>query len=247
MFIVPRTARLAAPNHPHHITHRGVDRQPVFHDDQDYRDYLLFLGELTRRTATGVWAYCLMPNHVHLILTPSTAEGLSRSVAETARRFARTSNRRRSRQGPLWQSRFYSVALDELHFLEAARYVLLNPVRARLASRVELWPWSSFRAHQAGADDLVDTAPLAQRIGTVDAFVAVGLQRDVSDRIRAATRTGRPLGNKTFSDTIARAHGVTLPARGRGRPSQRDRPGHESNSSAARPDCGRHLNPCAYN
>ncbi|MCP3392013.1 transposase [Bradyrhizobium sp. CCGB12] len=137
-----------------------------------------------------------MPDHVHLILTPSTAGGLSRSVAEAARRFARTSNQRPSRQGALWQSRFSSVALDERHFLKAARYVLLNPVRARLTSKAELWPWTSYRAHQAGADDLVDTAPLARRIGTLEAFIAVGLHRDASDQIRAATRVGRPLGDK---------------------------------------------------
>ncbi|MDA9408083.1 transposase [Bradyrhizobium sp. CCBAU 45384] len=221
---MPRTARLIAPGHPHHVTHRGVDRQRVFFADSDYQDYLSILEQEARRTGTAVWAYCLMPNHVHLVLTPSTATGLGRTIGETSRRFARLSNRRREVKGAVWQSRFYSVALDERHLLEAVRYVLLNPVRANLTGSADFWPWSSFRAHKTGHDSIVVPSPLADRIGAVEAFLATGMTRDTADQIRAATRTGRPLGDKIFSERIARSQGVELPTRGRGRPAFTGRP-----------------------
>jgi hypothetical protein len=106
----------------------------------------------------------------------------------------------------------------ERHLLEAVRYVLLNPVRARLRKSAALWPWSSFHAHGRGADDLVDTAPLALRMSSVEAFVAVGLGRDVAEQIRSSTRSGRPLGDARFVGDIALAQGIILTSRKRGRP-----------------------------
>jgi putative transposase len=218
---VPRTARIIAPGHPHHVTQRGRDRQQVFFSDEDYRDYLRILREETRRNGVSIWAYCLMPNHVHLVLTPSTKEGLGRTVGETARRYARTSNRRRDHDGHVWHTRYYSVTMDERHLLEAVRYILLNPVRANLRESADLWPWSSFGAHANGTDDVVDPTPVASRVGSIAAFVAVGMARDAAERIRAGTLNGRPLGDERFVRTIATTLGRTVSARPRGRPPTR--------------------------
>ena len=144
-----------------------------------------------------------MPNHVHLVLTPSTAERLGGSVGATARRYARASNLRRGRKGSLWQRRFYSVALDERHLLEAVRYILLNPVRAGLCRSPELWPWSSFRAHATGTDGLVATAPVQDRIGTVEGFVALGTTRDMAEQIRRGAGHGEAPGDERLMDSIA--------------------------------------------
>ena len=80
---MPRTARLIAPGHPHHVTHRGFERQRVFFGEADYGSYLSILQQETQRTGTAIWAYCLMPNHVHLILTPSRPDGLGRCMGES--------------------------------------------------------------------------------------------------------------------------------------------------------------------
>ena len=109
----------------------------------------------------AVWAYCLMPNHVHLILVPSDADGLRRPLAEAHRRYTTRVNRREGWRGYLWQGRFASFPMDEAHVLAGARYVELNPVRARLARRARDWRWSSARAHLSGEDDgLVSAGPL---------------------------------------------------------------------------------------
>jgi putative transposase len=215
---VPRTARIIAPGHPHHVTQRGLKKAQVFFSDEDYREYLSILREETRRNGVSVWAYCLMPNHVHLVLTPSTDAGLGRAVGETARRYARASNGRRDHDGHVWHTRYYSVTMDEPHLVEAVRYVLLNPVRANLRKSAELWPWSSYAAHAAGTGDVIDAAPIASRIGSVEDFVAVGMARDAADKIRAGTLNGRPLGDERFLRTIAAKLGRTVSAKPRGRP-----------------------------
>ncbi|WP_298885681.1 transposase [uncultured Bradyrhizobium sp.] len=203
------------------MTHRGLKRQRVFFDESDYGSYLRILHQVTQRTGTAIWAYCLMPNHVHLILTPSTPEGLGRCMGEASRSFARLVNRRQDHVGALWQSRFYSAALGEAHLLEAARYILLNPVRAELCGHPALWPWSSYRAHRAECSDIVEVAALASRVCDWEAFLAKGTTRDAANQIRTAVTTGRPMGNRGFTEDIARAYGVKLPDRGPGRPSKK--------------------------
>src|SRR6185503_8599863 len=144
---MPRLARLVVPDIPHHVTQRGNRRQPTFFSDEDYRLYLHLLGEWSRRAGTAVWAWCLMPNHVHLILVPSHEDGLRAALAEAHRRYTRRINAREDWRGHLWQSRFASFPMDEDHLLACARYVELNPVRAGLVARPEHWRWSSARAH----------------------------------------------------------------------------------------------------
>jgi putative transposase len=218
---VPRTARIIAPGYPHHVTQRGLDKQQVFFSDEDYRDYLRILQEETRRNGVSIWAYCLMPNHVHLVLLPSTKDGLGRAVGETARRYARARNNRRGHDGHVWHTRYYSVTMDERHLLEAVRYILLNPVRANLRKSAERWPWSSYQAHATGADDVIDTAPIADRIGSIAAFVAIGLARDAAETIRAGTLNGRPLGDERFVRAIAATLGRNVSPGPRGRPPTR--------------------------
>jgi putative transposase len=106
-----------------------------------------------------------MPNHVHLILTPGTAQGIGRAVGETHRRYTNVFNARGTWAGKLFQIRFACVAMDEAHLMAAVRYVSLNPVRARLVTRAQVWPWSSVRAHLAGVDDeLAVVAPVLERV-----------------------------------------------------------------------------------
>jgi putative transposase len=201
-----RLSRIVVPDLPHHVTQRGNRRERIFFGDGDYRFYRKVLAEEASRYGVEAWAYCLMPNHVHLILTPSDTTGLSRAVGETHRRYTSFINTRVGSTGHLFQSRFASVVMDEDHLIAAARYVTLNPVRAHLTHRAEDWAWSSARAHRAGRnDDLVNVAPLLDR---VPAFASL-LEPSASDTaafapIRAAETTGRPLGSAAFVSDLER-------------------------------------------
>src|SRR5271163_2576578 len=148
-----RLARMVVSSLPHHVTQRGNRRESIFFEDGDQEIYRYLLGEQARKATVEVWAYCLMPNHVHLILNPRHADGLGRAVGEAHRRYTNFINARGRWTGHLFQSRFASVTMDEAHLMAAVRYVSLNPVRACLVARAEDWPWSSARAHLAGVDD----------------------------------------------------------------------------------------------
>jgi putative transposase len=148
-----RLARMVVSGLPHHVTQRGNGRESIFFEDGDDEIYRDLLGEQARKADVEVWAYCLMPNHVHLILNPRHADGLGRAVGEAHRRYTNFIHARGRWTGHPFQSRFASVAMDESHLISAVCYVSLNPVRARLVVRAEDWPWSSVRAHIDGADD----------------------------------------------------------------------------------------------
>jgi len=189
----------------HHVTQRGNRRQRVFFSDADYAFYRALLAEGCRKAGVAVWGYCLMPNHVHLILTPSSRDGLRAALGETHRRYTRAVNLREGWRGYLWQGRFASVAMDDDHLLAAARYVELNPVRARLAERPQDWPWSSARAHLTGRDDaLVSVEPMLSRVPDWPALLGRGLAEDEHAALQRGERTGRPLGSEAFVAALER-------------------------------------------
>jgi putative transposase len=193
---MPRAARLVLPGVPHHVTQRGNRRQATFFCDGDYALYLNLLRYWCGRAGTAVWAWCLMPNHVHLVLVPSQMEGLRDALAETHRRYTWRINQREGWMGHLWQSRFASFPMDEPHLHSCFRYVELNPVRAGLAARPEDWRWSSARAHLGlAADGVTDLAAASVRVEDWRALLNLGLEAGEHDAIRAGERSGKALGN----------------------------------------------------
>jgi putative transposase len=219
-----RIARFVVPGAPHHVTQRGNRRERVFFGDDDYELYKHLLAEQCRKQGVACWAYCLMPNHVHLILVPDRAEALGRALGEAHRRYSATINARLRATGHLFQSRYGSVAMDEDHLLAAARYVALNPVRARLAARAADWRWSSVAAHLAGRDDgLVSVAPLLERCGGGFAdLIATPPSAEAVAALRASETIGRPLGTAAFLDALAARLGRDPRPRKRG-PKPRDK------------------------
>jgi putative transposase len=194
-----RLARLVVSAVPHHVTQRGNRRQTVFFSDDDYRAYLTLLTEHTRLAGVAVWAWCLMPNHVHLMLTPPSADALRAALADAHRCYSRMVNFREGWRGYLWQGRFASCPMDEAHALLAARYIELNPVRARLAANAEDWQWSSARAHLTGSrDGLTEIGALGIAVPQWAEFLKAGLDDTALTAIRAGERTGRPLGDAGF-------------------------------------------------
>src|SRR5438552_841679 len=211
-----RLARLVLPGIPYHVTQRGNRRQQTFFEDGDFALYRDLLAEAARRAGTEVWSYCLMPNHVHLIVVPSDEDGLRRTFADAHRRYTGFINARHRWTGHLWQGRYGAVAMDEEHLAAAARYVALNPVRARLCGRAEEWEWSSTRAHLAGEDDgLVEVAPLLERLGDFAAFLGNAEDQQATRTLRIAETTGRPAGSPDWVRVLESKSGRSLAAKNR--------------------------------
>jgi putative transposase len=213
-----RLPRIVLPGIPHHVTQRGNRRERVFFEDGDYALYLDLLAEAAARAQVAIWGYCLMPNHVHIIATPSDEDGLRRTFRYVHRHYTGYINARMRVTGHLWQGRFSSVAMDEAHLVAALRYVALNPVRARLVERAADWRWSSTAAHLAGeGDSVVDVAPALDRVGDFAAFLGEEFDEALSyAALRKAESVGRPVGSKAWLADMEERTGLTLAPRKRG-------------------------------
>jgi putative transposase len=147
----------------HHVTQRGNRRQQTFFCDEDYQSYVGFLAECCGAVEVKILAYCLMPNHVHLIAVPESSDGLRQAIGEVHRGYTRMVNFREGWRGHLWQGRSALSVFDEPHLLTAARYVELNPVHAGLANTPTRYRWSSAAAYVRGRDeDAVQVAHLLE-------------------------------------------------------------------------------------
>lgn len=217
---MPRQARFLEPQLPYHITQRGNYKQDVFADDEDRHKYLSLLHFYSGRYHLEIWGFCLMDNHVHLIAYPENADSLSRALAVTHMSYAQYLHRKTGISGHLWQGRFFSCALDDNHLIRAMRYVEMNPIRAKLVTKPEDWTWSSARHHL----DL-ETIPLLQDArwpenALLADWPVILTQHDSDtaiDRLRLATRTGRPLGSDAWIDELERSTGRRLRPRKPGR------------------------------
>lgn len=206
-----RLARAVVPGIPHHITQRGNRRQEVFFGADDYGFYRGALAERCADEGVEVLAYCLMPNHVHLILVPPDEGALAAVLARLHRDYARRINFREDWRGYLWQGRFASFAMDEDYLLACARYVELNPVRARLVAHPADWPWSSAAAHLTGkADRLVRPGAWMARAGDWAAHLGAAPRTGEVEAFRSSTSSGRPLGAAAFVAKLERDLGRTL-------------------------------------
>jgi REP-associated tyrosine transposase len=214
-----RLARAVFPGIPHHVTQRGNGRQQTFFNADDYRAYRDLLAEHAQAAGVEVWAWVLMPNHVHLILTPTEPDALRRALAAVHRRYAGRIHARLKRTGHFWQGRFGCVAMDEDHLGAATRYVALNPVRARLVQRAADWPWSSVHVHtgRVADDGLTTAAPLRDRFPDFARMLEAGEDEALSHRLRQAESIGRPLGAVDFIRRLEAQSGRSLSPSKRGR------------------------------
>lgn len=195
-----RMARAVAPGILHHVTQRGNRRQQTFFNDEDYRSYLELMSEWCAKFQVETWAYCLMPNHIHLIIVPETKDGLNLAIGEAHKRYTRRINFREGWRGHLWQGRFSSFIMEEKYLLSCTRYVELNPVRAGLVKKAKDWPWISAGPHVRGKDGiLVKTKPLQEIVNKPwKKFLDFDVQAQEIELLRKHERTGRPLGADTF-------------------------------------------------
>jgi putative transposase len=220
-----RLARVVVPGLPHHVTQRGNGRQRTFFSDDDYALYVKLLRDACAAAQVRVLAYVLMPNHVHLILVPKHEDSLRKAMSSVHRAYAGIINARRKKTGHFWQGRFGCVAMDGSHTVSALRYLLLNPVRARLCAKPEQWRWSSASAYLNGRNDsLTDTAELREICPDIKGLLADSPERDMADMLlRRAESIGRPLGTAAFLDKLERKlHRPLKPAKRGPKPDQED-------------------------
>ena len=200
-----RLARVVLPGYPHHIIQRGNRRQDVFFKTSDYEYYLELLKEECAQEKIEIWAYCLMTNHVHLIVNPKKTSNLGRAIGEVHRRYTRMINVRENWKGYLWQGRFSSYPMDKNWLLKAAAYVELNPVKAGMVKKAWNYRWSSVHAHLSGEDEhgIIQPEKLLSLTGDWRNYLkeSQGLQIDEFEKHE---RTGRPLGGEKFIEKAER-------------------------------------------
>lgn len=223
-----RLPRLILPGQPHHVILRGNNRQAIFFSDLDRQHLLNTIGEVAQQYAVAVHAYVLMDNHFHLLLTPSTADALSRMMQALGRRYVGWFNARHQRSGTLWEGRFRAGLIEgERHLMACMRYIELNPVRAGLCQRPEEWPWSS-AAHHLGLarQAVVSEHPLYWSMGNTPferehayrEFMNQGVTPQEQAQFTEAVLRGRPVASEAFLKPLAAEHERVVERKPRGRP-----------------------------
>jgi putative transposase len=225
---MPRLGRYFLPDQPQHVIQRGNDRQAVFFSDEDREAYLAWLLEAARKHGCAIHAYVLMTNHVHLLATPARADSLPRMMQSLGRRYVRYLNDAHRRTGTLWEGRYRAAPIDSDRYLMlCARYIELNPVRARMVRHPRDYRWSSYRANALGAADALVTPHAlylslgrgkAERQASYRELFREKLTDEFIADLRLATNGGWALGDDAFKRRIAKR------AKRRAEPLPRGRP-----------------------
>lgn len=226
---MPRAGRIVLPETPHHVIQRGHNRQVVFATAEDYKYYLENLWEWKTKLGCRVYAYCLMTNHVHLVVDPGPqTAGLALLMKRVAGRQTRYANRLETRTGTLWTGRYKSspIQTDE-YLLACCRYVELNPVRAGVVGDPSEYPWSSYRSKiNQRAGPTVDLDPCyvglggtpTERAERYASWVKGAIPIGEWERIRQAVQRGHLTGSLKFVEDVAAKIGIRVECRKPGRP-----------------------------
>lgn len=216
---MPRIARVVVPNYPHHITQRGTNKLEIFIDNEDRQCFLRLLDVWTCKTQSDIWAYCLMTNHFHLLISPNSENGLGRCLHGVTFRYAQYFNMKYKRSGRLWQNRYFSCPVDKDEYLWAVvKYIEMNPVRAGIIKKPEMWKWSSASEHiKNEKDDKINLYKWSKE--DRENYTEFILDKSNENNIRKATSTGRPLGKTCFFEKLGRMLNRNLSPKKGGRPS----------------------------
>ena len=209
-----RLPRFVIPGHPQHVIVRGNNREAIFCADADYQFYLDKLKQACEKHQCDLHAYVLMTNHVHLLITPNTEEGIGKVMQMVGRYYVQYFNYTYGRTGTLWEGRYKATLIDSEHYLLSCyRYIELNPVRAEgMANHPSEYPWSSYHYNALGGEN--------NCISPHSEYLALGKQSDerqqayralfkrhLAERtlaeIREATNKAWVLGGDHFKEQIA--------------------------------------------
>jgi putative transposase len=210
---MPRQSRFVVAGVAAHITQRGHNGADCFARDSDYLIYLLHLRELGEKHGCAVHAYCLMTNHVHLLLTPSTEKGCANLMRDLGQRYVQYFNRRYGRIGTLWQGRYWANVVESSRYvLGCYQYIERNPVDAHMVRAPQDYRWSSAAANTGQrADGLITAHAEYMALGHDDAarhasyspMLQEPVEPELVRQIRESRDTGYPLANDAFKTALA--------------------------------------------
>ena len=226
LLCMARIARVVVPGLPHHVTQRGVRSLDIFRDDADRLVYLELMADSAARHGVDFWAWCLMSNHVHLLVVPKREDSLAKGIGETHWRYTRHVNFAEDVRGRLFQGRFESYPVQlEGRLIAVGRYVELNPVKVGLVERAEDWPWSSaaYNVGRLQRDPLVTGRAIRELTSSWRRVLRDGEDELEAKRIERHLGTGRPLGGEKWVRGLERRTGRVLRPRKGGWPKGKPR------------------------
>jgi putative transposase len=223
-----RLPRLVVPDQPHHVIQRGLDHRQIFQDAADHEFFLKWLREAAKMFKVAIHAYVLMPDHVHLLVSPADETGLARMMQWIGRQYVPYFNRKYNREGTLWKGRYRATVIDpESYFMTCCRYIELNPVRCEMVAEPADHQWSSYLHHIGAKQDPVVTdhakywalgnTPF-DREAAYKELSERPLKADEVEQIRRATEKGWALGSDEFKETLAKKTARRLSPAKKGRP-----------------------------
>jgi len=225
---MPNTRRFHVPNIPQHVVQRGNNRQPCFLVEDDYHEYYLRLGAASKRYGVAIHAYALMPNHLHLLATPESEDGVQKLMQAVGSGYVRSFNAKHERTGTLWEGRYFSSLVgSEAYLWNCYRYIELNPVRASIVREPGLYRWSSFGRNAYGhRDEVVRPHPAYSALAsgshdpteTYRQFFAEALAPAVVLEIRERLRKERGYGSEEFLASVEAIASRSPRCRTSGRP-----------------------------
>jgi len=210
-----RLPRFVIPGQPQHVIIRGNNREPIFHTSDDYQFYIDKLKKASEKHKCDIHSYVLMTNHLHLLTTPYTDQGIGKMVQMLGRYYVQYFNYSYKRSGTLWEGRYKATLVDSVNYLLTCyRYIELNPVRARgMVNHPGDYPWSSYRYNALGEDDPIVVPheeylrlgkTLAERQAAYNALFNIRIGGEKLEEIRQATNKGWVLGGSDFKERIER-------------------------------------------
>lgn len=200
-----RIARVVNPGYPHHITQRGNNKQSIFRDSREKKFYLYLLKKYSYQCSCKVHAYCLMPNHIHLLLVPKESDSLAKTMQKINLVYTQYINKKYNRTGRLWECRFFSALIDQESYLwSVCRYIEQNPLRAGITTEATKYKWSSARINA----DLVKSdfvEPIWKEYLNKNEYqrlLTEAIKETEIKKIRKYTSKGIPLGSRKFLDRM---------------------------------------------
>jgi putative transposase len=218
---MPRIARIVGVEYPHHIVQRGNNKEKVFLDREDFLKYLSLLERYSTEKEVMILVYCLMANHVHLLVRPFGEKTLSKMMQGITLCYTQYFNRKYRRTGRLWECRYHSTIIDEDKYLwTVSRYIENNPVRVGVVKKAEDYRYSSAKAHLLGARDALLKESLFDRreLKEYKKFMKMAEEKGFVEEIRGQTRLGKPFGGEGFLEGLSKRFGRSLVFRPKGRP-----------------------------
>ena len=220
---MPRPARISVANGCYHVLNRGNGRGEVFHTDGDYAAFMKLIGDACERLKMRVLAYCMMPNHFHLVLQPHKAGDLSRWMQWLTTSHVRRYHRHYGTSGHVWQDRYKSFPIEaDDHLYAVLRYVERNPLRATLVDRAQDWPWSSLRLWRLhNRPSYLTGGPMSRPADWVRRVNRADSEAEL-EALRKSVARSSPFGSKPWQTRSATRHALQSTLRPRGRPPKKD-------------------------